>query len=131
MQSGVDVGAGAGAGEGVLDVEEDNIPSVSTSATSLVTSRTERFSRGRVSGIHILRTLRSDDFGIAHLGGVAALNIQRLVYRPSDVAWDAITSHLLFVLHHPAAPPLIHLQEARTLDDILRNRPTPPYGGSK
>jgi hypothetical protein len=47
------------------------------------------------------------------------LNIQRLVYRPSDVAWDAITSHLLFVLRHPATPPSIRLQAARTLDDIL------------
>ena len=57
MQCGVDVGAGAGIGEGTLDVEEDNIPSASTSATSLVTPRTERFSRRRVSGIHIPRTL--------------------------------------------------------------------------
>ena len=57
MQSGVDVGAGAGTGEGVLDVEEDNIPSANTSATSLVTPRTERYSRRRVSGIHIPRTL--------------------------------------------------------------------------
>ena len=56
MQSGVDVGPGAGTGD-VLDVEEDNIPSASTSATSLVTPRTERFSRRRVSGIHIPRTL--------------------------------------------------------------------------
>ena len=45
--------------------------------------------------------------------------MQRLVYRPSDVAWDAITSHLLFVLRHPAAPQPIRLQAARTLDDIL------------
>ena len=60
MQSGVDVGAGAGTGEGNLDVEEDNIPSASTSATSLVTPRTERFSRRRVSGIHIPRTLVRD-----------------------------------------------------------------------
>lgn len=62
---------------------------------------------------------RSGDFGIARLGGVAALNIQRLVYRPADVAWDAITSHLLFVLRHPAAPQPIRLQAARTLNDIL------------
>ncbi len=60
MQSGVNVGAGAGTGEGVLDVEEDNIPSASTSATSLVTPRTERFGRRRVSGIHIPRTLVRD-----------------------------------------------------------------------
>jgi hypothetical protein len=38
---------------------------------------------------------RSGDFGIARLGGVAALNIQRLVYRPSDVAWDAPPLHTL------------------------------------
>ena len=62
---------------------------------------------------------RSGDFGITRLGGIATLNIQRLVYRPSDVAWDAITSHLLFVLRHPAAPPSIRLQAARTLDNIL------------
>ena len=47
------------------------------------------------------------------------LNMQRLVYRPSDIAWDAITSHLLFVLRHPAAPQPIRLQAAHTLDDIL------------
>jgi hypothetical protein len=57
MQSGVDAGAGAGTGEGALDVEEDDIPSASTSATSLVTPRTELFSRRRVSGFHIPRTL--------------------------------------------------------------------------
>jgi len=32
MQSRVDVGAGAGTGEGVLDVQEDNIPSGNTRA---------------------------------------------------------------------------------------------------
>jgi hypothetical protein len=37
MQSGIDVGAGAGTGEGVLDMEGEDIPSTSTSATSLVT----------------------------------------------------------------------------------------------
>jgi len=60
MQSGTDVGSGAGAGaagEGTLDAEDDIIPSASTSATSLVTPRTELFSRRRVSGIYIPRTL--------------------------------------------------------------------------
>jgi len=64
MQSGTNVGFGAGAGvgvgtagEGTLDTEDDTILSVSTSATSLVTPRTELFSRRRVSGIHIPRTL--------------------------------------------------------------------------
>jgi hypothetical protein len=61
----------------------------------------------------------SGDFGIARLGAVAAPNVQRLVYRPSDIAWDTITSYLLFVLSHPAAPPPIRLHAARTLDDIL------------
>ena len=62
---------------------------------------------------------RSGDFGIARLGGVATLNIQRLVYRPPDVAWDSITSHLLFILRNPVAPQPIRLQAARTLDDVL------------
>ena len=61
---------------------------------------------------------RPGNFGIACLGVVATLNIQHLVYRSSDVAWDAVTSHL-FVLRHPAALPSIRLQVARTLDDIL------------
>jgi hypothetical protein len=52
IQSGIDVGVGSGTGEDVLDVAEDDIQSSSTTATSLVTSRT-----GRFSGIHILRTL--------------------------------------------------------------------------
>jgi hypothetical protein len=62
---------------------------------------------------------RSGDFGIARLGSVAMLNIQRLVYRPPDVAWNAITSHLLFILRNPTAPQPIRLQAARTLDDVL------------
>jgi hypothetical protein len=53
------------------------------------------------------------------LGGVATLNIQRLVYRPPDIAWNAITSHLLFIIRNPAAPQPIRLQAARTLDDVL------------
>ncbi|KAH9955055.1 hypothetical protein BC827DRAFT_1262095 [Russula dissimulans] len=100
MQSGADVGNGVA--EGSLEVDDDNIPSASTSMTSLATPRSERFGR-RVSGIHIPRTL-------VH---------QRLVYRSPDVAWDAITSHLLFILRHPVAPQPIRLQAARTLDDIL------------
>ena len=38
-------------------MDDDNILTASTSATSLVTPRTERFSRRRVSGIHIPWTL--------------------------------------------------------------------------
>ena len=47
------------------------------------------------------------------------LNIQRLVYRPPEVAWNAITSHFLFILRNPVAPQPIRLQAARTLDDVL------------
>jgi len=54
MQNGTDVGVG----EGSLDVEDDgNIPSASTSVMSLATPHTELFSRRRVSGSHIPRTL--------------------------------------------------------------------------
>ena len=34
---------------------------------------------------------------------LAALNIQRLMYWPSDVAWDTIVARLLFVFHRPSA----------------------------
>ncbi|KAI0668157.1 hypothetical protein C8Q78DRAFT_980256 [Trametes maxima] len=75
--------------------------------------------RRRVSGIHLPRTLRSGDFGISKLGGVAMLNIHRLIYRLPEVAWDPITGHLLSVVRHPHAPPTIRTQAARVLDDIL------------
>ena len=101
MQSGVDVGVGAGAGEDILDVDEDNIPSAGTSATSLVTPRTERLGRRKVSGTHISRTLvryiylplstptertvrteqRSTDFSITRLGCTCA---QHPTYRISS-----------------------------------------------
>ncbi|KAI0263538.1 hypothetical protein BC834DRAFT_827343 [Gloeopeniophorella convolvens] len=119
MQSGF---GASGSGSSGLDVgEDDGAPPVSPSESvaSLGTPRSEKFGRRRVSGIHIPRTLRSGDFGIARLGGVALLNIQRLVFRPPDVAWDATTAHLLGVLQHPGAPPALRAQAARTLDDIL------------
>ncbi|OJT09170.1 Protein MON2 -like protein [Trametes pubescens] len=75
--------------------------------------------RRRVSGIHLPRTLRSGDFGVSKLGGVAMLNIHRLIYRSPDVAWDPVTVHLLSVIRHPHAPPTIRTQAARVLDDIL------------
>lgn len=43
--SGVDVGAGAGTGEGVLDVVGDDISSSSMSATNLITLHMGWFSR--------------------------------------------------------------------------------------
>ncbi|KAI0656026.1 hypothetical protein C8Q70DRAFT_922126 [Cubamyces menziesii] len=75
--------------------------------------------RRRVSGIHLPRTLRTGDFGISKLGGVAMLNIHRLIYRSPDIAWDPITGHLLSVIRHPHAPPTIRTQAARVLDDVL------------
>ncbi|KAH7877662.1 thaumatin family-domain-containing protein [Lentinula edodes] len=75
--------------------------------------------RRRVSGIHLPRTLRSGDFGINKLGGVISQNIHRLVYRPPEVAWTTITTHLLSVIRLPTAPPPIRIQVARVLDDIL------------
>jgi len=47
------------------------------------------------------------------------LNVHRLIYRSPEVAWDAVTTHLLAVIRHPLAPTSIRLQAARTLDDIL------------
>ncbi|EPQ52984.1 hypothetical protein GLOTRDRAFT_139951 [Gloeophyllum trabeum ATCC 11539] len=99
------------------------------SQTLQVSPPSDAAHRRRVSGIHLPRTLRSGDFGITKLGGVALLNIHRLIYRSLEVAWDSITSHLLFVLRHPSAPSAIRIQAARTLDDILivipRNLTTP------
>ena len=51
MQSGTDVGTSTGTvGEGTLGAEDDTIPSMTTSATSLVTPRTELFSKRTCSG---------------------------------------------------------------------------------
>ncbi|KAI0795954.1 hypothetical protein C8Q75DRAFT_791099 [Abortiporus biennis] len=75
--------------------------------------------RRRVSGIHLPKTLRSGDFGINKLGGVATLNIHRLIYRDPEIAWNTITSHLLAVLRHSTVPSSIRIQAAKILDDIL------------
>ncbi|KAF8151507.1 hypothetical protein B0H34DRAFT_664561 [Crassisporium funariophilum] len=75
--------------------------------------------RRRMSGIHIPRTLRAGDFGISKLGGVALLNIHRLIYRSPEVAWNTTTSHLLMIIRLPYAPQAIRVQAARVLDEIL------------
>ena len=62
---------------------------------------------------------RSGDFGTSKLGGVAMLNIHRLIYRPPDIAWDTITMHLLSVIRLPLAPQPIRIQAAQVLDEIL------------
>ncbi|KAH9917524.1 uncharacterized protein B0H18DRAFT_1123603, partial [Fomitopsis serialis] len=66
--------------------------------------------RRRVSGIHMPKTPRSGDFGISKLGGVAMLNIHRLIYRSPDVAWDPITEHLLIVIRNALAPSTVRVQ---------------------
>jgi hypothetical protein len=110
MQSGVDVGAGAGSREGVLDVEEEDSYSAVVGALCppafclpQLRERSEQW---------------SGDFGIARLG-TSLRSIFNISCIPSDVAWDVITSHFLFVLRHPAAQPPIRLQAARTLDYIF------------
>ncbi|TFY51708.1 hypothetical protein EVG20_g10873, partial [Dentipellis fragilis] len=90
-----------------------------TSLSSTLTPRHESASRRRVSGIHLPRTLRSGDFGINKIGGVAIVNIHRLIYRSPDIAWNAITSHLLSVIRLWTAPQPIRMQAAQTLDEIL------------
>ena len=62
---------------------------------------------------------RSGDFGINKLGGVALLNIHRLIYRSPDVAWNTVTSHLLSIIRLSVAPQSIRVQAARILDEIL------------
>jgi len=113
---------------------EDNSPSASTGTTSLVTPCTEKSSRRRVSGIHILQTLVRDvylpcvpqlrerteqrygNFGTARLRGVAALNIQRLVYQRCHMGRHHLTPSFRC---HPAVSQPICLRAACTLDDIL------------
>ncbi|KAF8606647.1 hypothetical protein BDV93DRAFT_553804 [Ceratobasidium sp. AG-I] len=91
------------------------------SATSLLqsVSSSDNVQRRRASGIHVSRTLRTGDYGIAKLGIVALLNVHRLAYREPEVAWNIITSHLLTVIGRNLAPPGIRMQAAEVLDEIL------------
>jgi hypothetical protein len=117
--------ASGGTREGVLDVEEDDIRARVLRVSSLP-ARNGSAGGGLVGSIFrgrwcimstclCLPQLRErleqqfGDLGIHRLGGVATLNIQRLVYRPFDITCGAITSHLLFVLRHPATPPSTRL----------------------
>ncbi|KAJ7664366.1 hypothetical protein DFH06DRAFT_322458 [Mycena polygramma] len=98
-------------------VEASERSSLDDSAT--LTPKIETAHRRRVSGIHLPRTLRSGDFGINKLGGVALLNIYRLIYRSPDIAWDTTTKHLLSIIRLSYAPQSIRVQAARVLDEIL------------
>ncbi|KAF7333497.1 Protein MON2 [Mycena venus] len=99
----------------IIDASERN----SLDDTATLSPKFEAAHRRRVSGIHLPRTLRSGDFGINKLGGVALLNIYRLIYRSPDVAWDTTTNHLLSIICLPYAPQSIRVQAARVLDEIL------------
>jgi C-terminal region of Mon2 protein/Domain of unknown function (DUF1981) len=50
---------------------------------------------------------------------VSLLNIHRLIYRPPEIAWNTVTTHLLSIIRHPTAPQHIRIQAARILDEIL------------
>ncbi|KIJ91398.1 hypothetical protein K443DRAFT_115078 [Laccaria amethystina LaAM-08-1] len=89
------------------------------STQSLMMPKLEPAQRRRMSGIHLPKTQRTGDFGISKLGGVALLNIHRLIYRSPDVAWNTTTSHLLLIIRLPFAPQAIRVQAARVLDEIL------------
>ncbi|KAG8736515.1 hypothetical protein FRC10_009226 [Ceratobasidium sp. 414] len=102
--------------DGATDPTEE--PRSSTSLLPSISS-SENLQRRRASGIHVSRTLRTGDYGIAKLGVVALLNVHRLAYRDPEVAWNAITSHLLSVLGKGVAPPGIRMQAAEVLDEIL------------
>ncbi|EGO23125.1 hypothetical protein SERLADRAFT_439867 [Serpula lacrymans var. lacrymans S7.9] len=97
--------------------ESGSLDDMQSSAT--LSPRSELAHRRRVSGIHLPRTLRSGDFGVDRLGGVAMLNIHRLIYRSPDIAWNTTTSHLLSIIGLPFAPQPIRVQAARILDEIL------------
>lgn len=56
---------------------------------------------------------------MSKLGVVSLLNVHRLIYREPSVGWNLVTSHLLLVQHYTVAPPVIRLQAAEVLDDIL------------
>ncbi|RDX44494.1 hypothetical protein OH76DRAFT_1540422 [Lentinus brumalis] len=112
-------GAMIGMQSDTLEGTDDSVEEPAAGSNALLSPTAEPAHRRRVSGIHLPRTLRSGDFGIGKLGGVAMLNIHRLIYRSPDVAWDPITGHLLSVVRHHHAPPTIRIQAARVLDDIL------------
>ncbi|KAJ3718582.1 hypothetical protein DFJ43DRAFT_1159494 [Lentinula guzmanii] len=118
---GMQTGTGDASGLEVIaeSVSVEELSSLGSGALSPSASIADTLHRRRVSGIHLPRTLRSGDFGINKLGGVVSLNIHRLIYRPAEVAWTTMTTHLLSVISLPTAPPPIRIQAARVLDDVL------------
>ena len=95
MQNGIGVGASAGTGEGVSNVRENILESVFRRRWCVMSTFLCLPQFRKRTG------QRSSDSSTSRLGGIATLNVQRLLYQPSDVARDAITSHLHTFLHHP------------------------------
>ncbi|KZV66097.1 hypothetical protein PENSPDRAFT_689284 [Peniophora sp. CONT] len=103
-----------------LSVDEEdeggeNTPSASASVASLglgVGTPTPR-PRARAVGAG-----RGDEFALSRLGRVALLNVPRLVYRPSSVAWDPLTTHLLAVISSRAGKG-VRVRAAGVLDEVL------------
>ncbi|KAM0789810.1 hypothetical protein ACM66B_006661 [Microbotryomycetes sp. NB124-2] len=111
-----------------LAMSEDGVPSdVQSSAASSSTHPNdstvpvEQRSRRRVSGITTTRSLKLGEksFSLSKIGTVSLLNVQRIATQDANVGWEAITSHLLLVLHYTLAPHTIRLQAAEVLDQIL------------
>ncbi|QRW03962.1 dimerization and cyclophilin-binding domain of Mon2 [Ceratobasidium sp. AG-Ba] len=108
----------------MVDMQSEGVPDSieeSKSSTSLAPANlgSENNQRRRASGIHVTRTLRTGDYGIAKLGVVALLNVHRLAYRGPEIAWNTITNHLLSVIRKSTAPPGIRMQASEVLDEIL------------
>ncbi|CUA76100.1 Protein MON2 homolog [Rhizoctonia solani] len=101
-----------------VQLETTDDPKSSSTMLQAVSS-SDNLQRRRASGIHVTRTLRTGDYGIAKLGVVALLNVHRLAYRDPEVAWNIIIKHLLSVIGKGAAPPGIRMQAAEVLDEIL------------
>ncbi|KAH7341760.1 hypothetical protein B0J17DRAFT_647820 [Rhizoctonia solani] len=99
-----------------IETTDDSKPSSNMIQTA---SSSDHLQRRRASGIHVTRTLRTGDYGIAKLGVVALQNVHRLAYRDPEVAWNTITKHLLSVVGRGTAPPSIRMQAAEVLDEIL------------
>ena len=104
IASDVDPSSSVNASSDQLDVD---IPSIAVESAAPGISVKKKASRA------------SGDFGISKLGGVAMLNLHRLMYRPPIVAWTAITSHLVSVIRNHHARSAVRTQAATIFDKIL------------
>lgn len=54
-----------------------------------------------------------------------------MIYSDAAIGWDLVISHLLLVQHYAVAPPVIRLQAAEVLDEILIAAPKDLDGGGE